>query len=195
MPIVLITGGSRGVGAATARHLATARAHVIVTYREKKRRATNLVERITAVGGSASSLRLDICEPDACAEVIRCVRDDFGRLDTLILNALGGLERDADPGYAMRINCHAPVHLLIRVSLAWRLPVILATAAWRAPPPDADVTLSADGHCFDGGSMRWKRNRLSQPGAIAGGPADASARSTNTSMSAASSPRPVRWRR
>lgn len=121
MPIVLITGGSRGVGAATARHLAMAKAHVIITYREKKRRATNLVQSIAAAGGSASSLRLDICDPDACAEVIRCVRDDFGRLNTLILNASGGLERDADPGYAMQINCHAPVHLLTRA-----LPLIPA---------------------------------------------------------------------
>lgn len=121
MPIALVTGGSRGVGAATARHLAMAKAHVIVTYREKKRRAINLVEDITAAGGSASSLHLDICDPDACAEVIRCVRDHFGRLDTLILNASGGLERDADPGYAMRINCDAPVHLLTRA-----LPLIPA---------------------------------------------------------------------
>lgn len=121
LPIVLITGGSRGVGAATARHLAAARTHVIVTYREKKRRATGLVESIVAAGGSASTLGLDICDPDACAEVIRCVRDDFGRLDALILNASGGLERNADPGYAMRINRDAPVHLLTRA-----LPLIPA---------------------------------------------------------------------
>lgn len=49
------------------------------------------------------------------------MRDEFGRLDTLILNASGGLERDADPGYAMRINCYAPVHLLTRA-----LPLICA---------------------------------------------------------------------
>lgn len=49
------------------------------------------------------------------------MRDDFGHLDALILNASGGLERGADPGYAMRINRDAPVHLLNRA-----LPLIPA---------------------------------------------------------------------
>jgi 3-oxoacyl-[acyl-carrier protein] reductase len=112
--VVLITGGSRGVGAATARHLAAAKTHVIITYREKKKRAADLIDSITAAGGSATALRLDICDPGACADVIRCVRDDFRHLDALILNASGGLERCADPGYAMRINRDAQVHLVNR---------------------------------------------------------------------------------
>ena len=37
--------------------------------------------------------------------------DGFGRLDVLVLNASGGLERGADPGYAMRLNCDAQVRL------------------------------------------------------------------------------------
>lgn len=119
--VVLITGGSRGVGAATARHLAATQTHVIITYREKKKRAADLIDTITAAGGSATALRLDICDPDACADVIRCVRDDFGHLNGLILNASGGLERGADGGYAMRINRDAPVHLLNRA-----LPLIPA---------------------------------------------------------------------
>lgn len=112
--IILLTGGSRGVGAATARHLASASTHVIITYREKSRRATNVVDDIAAAGGSASAVRLDICDPMACGDVIRSVRDEFGRLDALILNASGGLERGASPDYPMRINRDAPVHLLNR---------------------------------------------------------------------------------
>jgi 3-oxoacyl-[acyl-carrier protein] reductase len=119
--VILITGGSRGVGAATARHLASPSTHVIVTYREKSRRANDVVDGIAAAGGSASAVRLDICDPRACGAVIRSVRDEFGRLDALILNASGGLERDASPGYPMRINRDAPVHLLNRA-----LPLIPA---------------------------------------------------------------------
>lgn len=119
--VVLITGGSRGVGAATARRLASPNTHVIITYREKFRRANDIVDSIAAVGGSASAARLDICDPTACADVIRSVRDEFGRLDALILNASGGLERGASADYPMRINRDAPVHLLNRA-----LPLIPA---------------------------------------------------------------------
>ncbi|KEF94881.1 hypothetical protein K883_05305 [Mycobacterium sp. TKK-01-0059] len=112
--VILITGGSRGVGAATARHLASPSTHVILTYREKSRRANQVVDSIAAAGGSASAVRLDICDPAACGDVIRAVRDEFGRLDALILNASGGLERGASADYPMRINRDAPVHLLNR---------------------------------------------------------------------------------
>lgn len=119
--VILITGGSRGVGAATARHLTSPNTHVILTYREKAKRAHHVVDSITAAGGSASAVRLDICDPTACGDVIRSVRDEFGRLDALILNASGGLERGASPDYPMRINRDAPVHLLNRA-----LPLIPA---------------------------------------------------------------------
>lgn len=112
--VILITGASRGVGAATARHLASPDRHVIIGYREKSRRANDVVHSIAAAGGCASAVRLDICDPTACGDVIRSVRDDYGRIDALILNASGGLERGADPDYPIRINRDAPVHLLNR---------------------------------------------------------------------------------
>jgi NAD(P)-dependent dehydrogenase (short-subunit alcohol dehydrogenase family) len=127
--IILITGGSRGVGAATARHLASPSAHVIVTYREKSTRADDVVSSIVGVGGSASAVRLDICDPTACADVIRSVRDEFGKLDALILHASGGLERGADPDYPMRVNRDAPVHLLNRA-----LPLFPPVAASSSSP-------------------------------------------------------------
>ncbi|GAB1814357.1 SDR family oxidoreductase [Mycobacterium sp. MUNTM1] len=112
--IILVTGASRGVGAQTARRLASPTNHVVVTYREKTKRANSVVDDITAAGGSASAIRLDVCDPLARAEVIRFVRDEFGHLDVLILNASGGLERGASPAYPMHINRDAPAHLLNR---------------------------------------------------------------------------------
>lgn len=109
--IILVTGASRGVGAQTARRLASPTNHVLVTYREKAKRATSVVNDITAAGGSASAVRLDICDPAACADVVGYIRDTFGHLDALVLNASGGLERGADPDYPNRINRDAPVHL------------------------------------------------------------------------------------
>jgi NAD(P)-dependent dehydrogenase (short-subunit alcohol dehydrogenase family) len=100
------------VGAATARHLASADTHIVIAYREKQRRANDIAASIITAGGSASTVRLDICDPTACAEVMREIGDKFSRLDTLILNASGGLERGAPPGYPMRINRDGPVQLL-----------------------------------------------------------------------------------
>lgn len=109
--IVLVTGASRGVGAEVARKLAAADCHVIVACREKVKRADSVVNEITAAGGSASAVRLDICDPAACSEVVHRLNEEFGRLDVLVLNASGGLERGADPDYAMRINRDAQVNL------------------------------------------------------------------------------------
>lgn len=109
--IVLITGASRGVGAATARRLASSTSHVLVTYREKAKRAHSVVDDITAAGGSASAIRLDICDPTARDGVIDYIRAEFGQMDALVLNASGGLERGADPDYPNRINRDAPAHL------------------------------------------------------------------------------------
>ena len=109
--IVLVTGASRGVGAEVARKLAAADSHVIVACREKVKRADSVVNEIIAAGGSASAVRLDICDRAECSQVVQRLREEFGRLDVLVLNASGGLERGADPDYAMRINRDAQVNL------------------------------------------------------------------------------------
>ncbi|OFJ53115.1 SDR family oxidoreductase [Mycolicibacterium grossiae] len=102
--IVLITGASRGIGAEVAQQLADADTHVVVNYREKARRAEAIAESIRAAGGHASTLAADISDAAAAAAMIDEIATRFGRLDTLILNASGGLELGADPGYAMRLN-------------------------------------------------------------------------------------------
>lgn len=102
--IVLITGASRGIGADVAQQLASPDTHVIVNYREKSKRADAIADAIRAAGGHASTLRADISDDSDAAAMIEGIATRFGRLDALILNASGGLELDADPGYAMRIN-------------------------------------------------------------------------------------------
>ncbi|WP_405177426.1 SDR family oxidoreductase [Nocardia sp. NBC_01377] len=114
--IVLITGASRGIGAETARVLAARGDHVVINYREKRKRADDLAEQIAAAGGSASVAGADIAEPDAARTLIDRVVAEFGGLDVLVLNASGGLERDAAPGYAMAINRDAQ-RRLVRTAL------------------------------------------------------------------------------
>ncbi|WP_338764186.1 SDR family oxidoreductase [Nocardia vulneris] len=110
--VVLITGASRGIGAETARILAAGGDHVIINYREKLKRAKVIADEIVAAGGSASTAGADISDEDSTRAMIEGVVAQFGRIDVLVLNASGGLERQAAPGYAMAINRDAQTRLV-----------------------------------------------------------------------------------
>jgi NAD(P)-dependent dehydrogenase (short-subunit alcohol dehydrogenase family) len=109
--IVLVTGASRGVGADVARRLASPDTHVIVNYREHAAGANDVAEAIRRAGGHASTLAADISDDADATALIDAIEARFGRLDAVILNASGGLEFGAEPGYAMRINRDAQRHL------------------------------------------------------------------------------------
>ena len=90
--LALVTGASRGIGAATAEALAAAGAHVILTARA----ATALEEvedRIHAAGGSATIAPLDLTETDHIKKLADAVAGRWGSLDVMVLNAamLGSL--------------------------------------------------------------------------------------------------------
>lgn len=110
--VALVTGGSRGVGAVTARLLAEAGADVVVTYRDKERRAQQTIERVKAAGTRGLAVRSDMTDEASVAAMFTGIEDRFGRLDVVVLNASGGLEKDASPGYAMRLNRDAQVSLV-----------------------------------------------------------------------------------
>ncbi|MBF6421167.1 SDR family oxidoreductase [Nocardia farcinica] len=109
--VALVTGASRGIGAETAKQLAARGLHVVVNYREKAKRAQGVVEEIVTAGGQATALGADLADPAEVTGMLEEIRARFGGLHALILNASGGLERDADPGYALRLNRDAQVHL------------------------------------------------------------------------------------
>jgi NAD(P)-dependent dehydrogenase (short-subunit alcohol dehydrogenase family) len=110
--IILVTGASRGIGAEVARQLADPDTHVVVNYREKATAANAIVAAIRAAGGRASTLAADISDDVEATAMIDAIADRFGRLDTLILSASGGLESGAAPGYAMRLNRDAQRRLV-----------------------------------------------------------------------------------
>jgi NAD(P)-dependent dehydrogenase (short-subunit alcohol dehydrogenase family) len=84
--LALVTGASRGIGAATAKALAAAGAHVILTARDGK--ALEAVEEeIFAAGGSATIAPMDLAEPDAIARLAASVGTRWPALDILVLNA------------------------------------------------------------------------------------------------------------
>jgi NAD(P)-dependent dehydrogenase (short-subunit alcohol dehydrogenase family) len=84
--IALVTGASRGIGAATAEALAAAGAHVVLTART----AADLEaveERIHAAGGSATIAPLDLTESDSIARLASAAAERWGVLDMLVMNA------------------------------------------------------------------------------------------------------------
>jgi NAD(P)-dependent dehydrogenase (short-subunit alcohol dehydrogenase family) len=90
--LALVTGASRGIGAATAETLAAAGAHVILTARTADA-LEQVEERIHAVGGSATIAPLDLTESDSIARLAAAISGRWEALDVLVLNAatLGSL--------------------------------------------------------------------------------------------------------
>ncbi|HXH53420.1 MAG TPA: SDR family NAD(P)-dependent oxidoreductase [Sphingomicrobium sp.] len=90
--LALVTGASRGIGAATAEALAAAGAHVILTARTDSA-LEEVEDRIHDAGGSATIAPLDLTQPDAIGKLAAAVADRWQTLDILVLNAamLGSL--------------------------------------------------------------------------------------------------------
>ena len=106
---VLITGSSRGIGADTAKAMAAAGASVAVNYRDKARRADQVVQAIEAAGGTAMAVQADLTDEAAVSAMLDDIRDAWGGLDVLVLNASGGMEGGMAGDYALRLNRDAQV--------------------------------------------------------------------------------------
>lgn len=110
--VALVTGGSRGVGASTAGFLAGMGATVAINYRDKLRRAEQVVTGIEEAGGAAFAVQADITDAAAVDAMVAEVVARGGSLDLLVLNASGGLEKDVAEDYAMRLNRDSQVQLV-----------------------------------------------------------------------------------
>ncbi|WP_403025269.1 SDR family oxidoreductase [Salinibacterium sp. GXW1014] len=108
----LVTGSSRGIGADTVTMLAEAGARVVVNFRNKEKRALQLVDKIQAAGGEAIAIGADLTDPASVAGMFDRIREEFGGLDILVMNASGGMESGMAEDYAMRLNRDAQVQLL-----------------------------------------------------------------------------------
>ncbi len=116
--LALVTGSSKGIGAATAEALSAAGAHVILTGRDTK--ALEAIEaRIFASGGSATIAPVDLAEPDGIARLAAAIRSRWSALDILVINAallpqLPGVTDIDQPGFnkAITVNVLATQSLL-----------------------------------------------------------------------------------
>ena len=108
--VALVTGASRGIGAATAKALAAEGAAVAVNYRSGREKADEVVSAIEETGGRAASIAADVAEYDQAVALVEQTVEELGGLHILINNA--GVADDAliynmDPGAwleVMRVN-------------------------------------------------------------------------------------------
>src|ERR1700684_1466846 len=85
--IALITGGSRGIGAAIAKRLAADGAKVAITYTKGADAAATVVKEIERAGGRAIAIQADAADADAVKAAVEKTFATFGRLDVLVNNA------------------------------------------------------------------------------------------------------------
>ena len=90
--VVVVTGGTSGIGEATAYKLAEAGAQVVVVARDPEK-AAPVMERIKAMGGSARFYPCDLSDLAACDKLVASVLKDFGRCDFLVNNAGRSIRR------------------------------------------------------------------------------------------------------
>ncbi|MFB2773524.1 3-oxoacyl-ACP reductase family protein [Pelatocladus sp. BLCC-F211] len=85
--VALVTGGSRGIGAAIAKRLADDGAAVALTYTSSPQKADEVVRVIEATGGRALAIRADSADVEAVKNAVAETVKTFGRLDILVNNA------------------------------------------------------------------------------------------------------------
>ena len=109
----LVTGGTRGIGEASARHLAAAGANVAITYSASADAAAELVKGLEALGVKALAYHADAADPESLPRVVEQLAAEFGGIDILVNNAgtfsvgMIGTIDEADYRRVMTINVDA----------------------------------------------------------------------------------------
>jgi len=85
--VAVVTGASKGIGAAIAKHLAAEGASVVVNYASSKEGADTVVAEIEKAGGKATVVGGDVSKADEAQGIINATIENYGRLDVLVNNS------------------------------------------------------------------------------------------------------------
>ncbi len=85
-PVVLVTGGARGIGAAIVRHFSRINYDILLTYNRSKQAATELTSEISS-RSKAFALNVDVSKEPQVQQLFELCKKEFGRLDVLVNNA------------------------------------------------------------------------------------------------------------
>src|SRR5580693_7806383 len=86
--VAVVTGASKGIGSAIARHFAAAGAKVVVNYATSKEGADKVVKEITENGGTAIAIQADVSNEADVTRLFEETKKTFGALDVLVNNAV-----------------------------------------------------------------------------------------------------------
>ncbi|MGU3494850.1 SDR family oxidoreductase [Xanthobacteraceae bacterium A53D] len=94
--VILVTGASRGIGAAIAKAFAAEGGIVIVNYRQDAEAAAGVVRACEAAGGAALAIQADVTDADAVSAMAAQIAQEAGRLDVVVNNAFAPYRFDPD---------------------------------------------------------------------------------------------------
>ncbi|HEX5205134.1 MAG TPA: SDR family NAD(P)-dependent oxidoreductase, partial [Actinoplanes sp.] len=127
--VVLVTGASRGIGAATARAFAAAGASVVLVARDAQRLAT-VRDEIAAAGGTAIALPADVSESGATEAMVGRAVGEFGRLDVAVNAAAAHGSRPRPLAEVPPDEFDAAITVTLRgtfLSMRSEIPAMIAT--------------------------------------------------------------------
>jgi NAD(P)-dependent dehydrogenase (short-subunit alcohol dehydrogenase family) len=168
----LVTGASRGIGAAIARVLAQMGADVAVNHLDDGEAARGVVAEIKAMGRRAVALDVDVARRDVGSSLVAATEDALGPLDVLVVNAARSVQatleevRDEDVDAQIETNFKATVRLLNAVvpAMAQRgfgRVVTIGSIVQVAPLPTLPIygaMKAAHDHLVRGMAARWAKS-------------------------------------
>jgi 3-oxoacyl-[acyl-carrier protein] reductase len=110
--VAIVTGASRGIGAAIAERLAAEGATVAVNYAKSAEQAELVVEQITGGGGKAKTFQADLGDPAQTRSLVNAVFEAFGRIDILVNNAGSSANAPLDGIDETQINSQISVNII-----------------------------------------------------------------------------------
>lgn len=145
-PVILVTGASSGIGAATAKHFG-AQGYKVVLAARRLERLQEVAQEVRKEGGEALSVQTDVTELSQLQHLVDCAERTYGRVDILVNNAgMGRLKwlDELDPGHEITdqiaVNLTGSIQLtrLVLPGMMERrqghIIHVSSVAAWVAPP-------------------------------------------------------------
>ena len=94
--IIIVTGSSRGIGAAIGKAFAAEGGTVIINYIQNKEAADEVVKACKELGGDASAIKANVTSSKEVQDMVSCVLGDFGKIDVIVNNAFKPYKFDPD---------------------------------------------------------------------------------------------------